>query len=143
MMTDPDSTAQNLPFRMHRTTMALRIAMSHELTAAFGEDFTVDYWQALKTLCTQGRMSPASLARTLHRDRASMLRTLGCMERMGLVSRIRGGRSHIVEPTPMGHDFMPKADRAVQQALGGLEKLLNPFEINEMSRILDSIFHKY
>lgn len=142
-MKELDSTAENLPFRLHRTTTALRTAMTRGLTAAYGADFTVDYWLILKALCTQGCMSSADLARVHHRDRASMHRTLSCMERMGIIAVVRGGRSHIVEITPMGMDFVPKAEQAVQQTLDELLHPLNPLEISEMSRILDSIFHKY
>lgn len=142
-MSEFESTAENLPFRLHRTTTALRTALARGLTAAYGADFTVDYWQVLKSLCAQGCMSSADLARVLHRDRASMHRTLGCLERMGLIFVVRAGRSHIVKITPIGLDFMPKAEQAVQQTLGELLQPLNPFEISEMSRILDSIFHKY
>ena len=138
-----DPTPQNLPFRLLRTAQAMRTAVSRRLEQAFGGDFSADYWFVLETLQHCGDLCQADLARELSRDGASIMRTVNSMERMGLLTVVRDSRRNIVKPTPMAIDFMPKAEKAVEQALSEPIGTLKPFEIIELSRILDSIFNLY
>lgn len=141
-MNDYSEELLNLPFNIHRTSVAIRGEITRKLSEAFGDDFTVDYWYILTILFSREPVSQANLAQLSGRDKGSLSRTLACMERLDLVVRLpnpENSRSELVSSTKVASDFKPKAESIILDVLSVALKLLRPIEVLEFNRMLTSI----
>jgi DNA-binding MarR family transcriptional regulator len=133
----------NLPVNLYRAAIALRGEITRRLTQAFGEEFTADYWFILNHLFTENPLTQGRLAELTNRDRASLSRTIACMERIDLVSKTVepfDKRKELISPTQTAIKFKPEAERIVLDAVGQVMQNLKPIEVMELNRMLGALF---
>ncbi|HNT41693.1 MAG: winged helix-turn-helix transcriptional regulator [Bacteroidales bacterium] len=145
MRDDFNEDLLNLPFNIHRTSVAIRGEITRRLSEAFGDDFTVDYWYILTLLFSREPLSQAHLAQISGRDKGSLSRTLACMERLDLVVRLPNpdnSRSELVSSTKAASNFKPKAESIILDVLSEALSSLRPIEVIELNRMLAAINEK-
>ena len=133
----------NLPVNLYRAAIAIRGEISRRLTQAFGEEFTADYWFILNHLFNENSLTQGRLAELTNRDRASLSRTIACMERIDLVAKTTepfDKRKELISPTKTAFNFKPKAERIILEAVGQVMQNLKPIEILELNRMLSVLF---
>ncbi len=133
----------NVPINLYRVAIAIRGEISRKLTESFGEEFTADYWFVLSHLFNESPLTQGRLAELTNRDRASLSRTVACMERIDLVSKTLepfDKRKELISPTKTAIDFKPEAERIVLEVVGQVVNNLNPIEIMELNRMLALLF---
>ncbi|MGE0076642.1 MAG: MarR family winged helix-turn-helix transcriptional regulator [Bacteroidales bacterium] len=144
-MNDYDSEILGLPFNLYRTAIAIRSEITRRLSAEFKEDFTADYWYILDVLMRNEPLSSAQLADLTGRDRASISRSLGCMERLDLIHRIKNPsnkRSELISTTQFAVEFKSRAETIIRRIIDDSLKGLKPIEVMELNRMLMSISSK-
>lgn len=133
----------NLPINLYRAAIGIRGEITRRLTQAFGEEFTADYWFILSYLFKENPLTQGRLAELTNRDRASLSRTIACMERIDLVSKTTepfNRRKELISPTKTAINFKPDAERIVLEAVGEVMKNLKPIEVIELNRMLAEFF---
>jgi len=133
----------NLPVNLYRAAIAIRGEITRRLTQAFGEEFTADYWFILNHLYNENPLTQGRLAELTNRDRASLSRTIACMERIDLVSKAVepfDKRKELISPTQTAINFKPEAERIVLEAVGQVMQNLKPIEVIELNRMLGDLF---
>lgn len=136
----------NLPVNLYRAAIAIRGEISRKLTNAFGEEFTADYWFILNHLFHDNPLTQGQLAELTNRDRASLSRTIACMERIDLVTKTTepfDKRKELISPTKTALNFKPEAERLVVEAMGEAMKSLKPIEVIELNRMLGTLFQNF
>ncbi len=115
-----------LAFWIHRVYQATRNA-SFEVLRAEGEEITPEQWIVLVRLWEQDGRTQTELGESTFRDRPTMSRILGGMERRGLVRRKRdadNARVWRVHLTARGRDLraalVPRARDLVERSLRGI-----------------------
>lgn len=133
----------NLPVNLYRAAIAIRGEITRRLTQAFGEEFTADYWFILNHLFNENPLTQGQLAELTNRDRASLSRTIACMERIDLVLKTAepfDKRKELISPTKTAINFKPEAERIVLEAVGQVMQNLKPIEVMELNRMLGALF---
>jgi len=133
----------NLPENLYRAAIAIRGEITRRLTEAFGEEFTADYWFIMNHLFKENPLTQGRLAELTNRDRASLSRTIACMERIDLVTKMAepfDKRKELISPTKTAINFKPEGERIVLQAVGMVMHNLKPIEVIELNRMLGQLF---
>ena len=92
---------------------------------------------ALATINRSGPLTPSELAEIERVKRPSMTRTLGCLEREGLIERTRDpadGRSSLVAISSAGRDRMARLRRRKSAYLARRLRKLDPEEVETLAR---------
>ncbi len=92
---------------------------------------------ALATINRSGPLTPSELAEHERVKRPSMTRTLGCLEREGLIERTRDpadGRSSLVAISAAGRERLARLRRRKSAYLARRLRKLDPDEIETLAR---------
>jgi DNA-binding MarR family transcriptional regulator len=131
-----------IPLNLYRAAIGIRSELTRRLSKEFGEEFTADYWFILTELFNESPMTQTRLSEVISRDRASLSRTISCMERLGLVSKVAepfDKRKGLLSPTKRAYAFKPVAEKIVVDVVSEFLSSLKPIEILEMNRMLGLI----
>jgi DNA-binding MarR family transcriptional regulator len=119
-MNDIDKEILNLPYNLYRSAISIRSEITRRLTEEFKDDFTSDYWYILDTVINNEPVSSAHLSEITGRDRASISRTLGCMERLDLIRRAENPnnkRSELILSTKFAFEFKVRAEEIIREVV--------------------------
>jgi DNA-binding MarR family transcriptional regulator len=124
-------TAAHLRDAIVRTSRALR----QEASAETG--LSPSATAALATINRSGPLTPSELAELERVKRPSMTRTLGCLEREGLIERTpdpADGRSFLVAINEAGRDRLARLRRRKSAYLARRLRKLDPDEVETLAR---------
>jgi DNA-binding MarR family transcriptional regulator len=124
-------TASHLRDAIVRTSRALR----QEAVAETG--LSPSATAALATINRSGPLTPSELAELERVKRPSMTRTLGCLEREGLIERTADpadGRSFLVAVNDAGHERLARLRRRKSAYLARRLRKLDPDEVETLAR---------
>jgi DNA-binding MarR family transcriptional regulator len=141
-MNDFDNEILSLPYNLYRSAISIRSEITRRLTDEYKEEFTADYWHVLNTIINNEPLSSGHLAEITGRDRASISRTLGCMERLDLIRRVNNPsnkRSELILSTKFAFEFKVKAEEIIREVVSSSLKDLKPIELMELNRMLGTI----
>lgn len=142
-MNDLNFEILNLPENLYRVAIAIRGEITRKLTEAFGEEFTADYWFIMNHLFKENPLTQGRLSELTNRDRASLSRTIACMERVDLVTKMSepfDKRKELIFPTKTAINFKPLGERIVIETLGMVMHTFKPIEVIELNRMLGQLF---
>ena len=145
-MTDFDNEILNLPYNLYRSAISIRSEITRRLTEEFKEDFTSDYWYILNIIIDNEPISSAHISEITGRDRASISRTLGCMERLDLIRRVdnpANKRSELILSTKFAFEFKVRAEEIIREVVSSTLVNLKPIELMELNRMLSVISQGY
>jgi DNA-binding MarR family transcriptional regulator len=124
-------TASQLRNAIVRTSRRLRQAAAEET------DLTPTATAALATINRDGPLTPSELAALERVKRPSMTRTLGCLEREGLVERTpdpTDGRSSLIAINDAGRERLARLRRRKSAYLARRLRGLDPDEVETLAR---------
>jgi DNA-binding MarR family transcriptional regulator len=124
-------TASQLRNAIVRTSRRLRQAAAEET------DLTPTATAALATINRDGPLTPSELAEVERVKRPSMTRTLGCLEREGLIERTRDpadGRSALIAINDAGRERLARLRRRKSAYLARRLRKLDPDEVEILAR---------
>ena len=127
---NPTDTASQLRNAIVRTSRALR----QEAAAETG--LSPSATAALATINRSGPLTPSELAELERVKRPSMTRTLGCLERDGLIERTpdpADGRSSLVAINEAGREQMARLRRRKSAYLARRLRKLDPEELETLT----------
>jgi len=127
----PTDTASQLRNAIVRTSRALR------QEAATETGLSPATTAALATINRSGPLTPSEIADIERVKRPSMTRTLGCLEREGLIERTpdpTDGRSFLVAINDAGRDRMARLRRRKNAYLARRLRDLDPEEVETLAR---------
>lgn len=145
-MEELDKIFLELPFRLYRLAIAVRSEITRRLTDAYGEEFTADYWYLLVEIRDNGQLTLSQLARITGRDKASLSRTLGGMERLGVIVRLPNPghkRSELIAPVGSALEFVEQASGIVSTIMRSALQELRPIEVKELDRMLEAAMRQF
>jgi DNA-binding MarR family transcriptional regulator len=129
--TSLNDTATHLRDAITRTSRALR------QEAAVETGLSPATTAALATINRSGPLTPSELAELERVKRPSMTRTLGCLERQGLIERTRDpadGRSFLVAISGAGRERLARLRRRKSAYLARRLRKLDPDEVATLAR---------
>jgi DNA-binding MarR family transcriptional regulator len=125
-------TASHLRNAIVRTARRLRQEGAEETGG-----MTATAVSALATINRSGPLTPSEIAAIERVKRPSMTRTLGCLEREGLIERTpdpADGRSFLVAINDAGRERMTRLRRAKNEFLARRLRDLDPEEVETLAR---------
>jgi DNA-binding MarR family transcriptional regulator len=125
-------TASHLRNAIVRTARRLRQEGAEETGG-----MTATAVSALATINRSGPLTPSEIAAIERVKRPSMTRTLGCLEREGLIERTpdpADGRSFLVAINDAGRERMARLRRAKNEFLARRLRDLDPEEVETLAR---------
>jgi DNA-binding MarR family transcriptional regulator len=144
-MNDFSNEILDLPFNLYRAAISIRSEITRRLSDEFNEDFTADYWYILITLINNEPVNSSRLAELTGRDKASISRSLGCMERLDLIQRMANPsnkKSELISSTKFAIEFRTKTENIIHEVVTSSLKKLKPIEVMELNRMLSTILSK-
>jgi DNA-binding MarR family transcriptional regulator len=133
--TSLSDTASHLRNAIVRTARRLRQEGAEETGG-----MTATAVSALATINRSGPLTPSEIADIERVKRPSMTRTLGCLEREGLIERTpdpTDGRSFLVAINDLGRERMARLRRRKNAYLARRLRDLDPDEVETLARAAD------
>lgn len=100
-------------------------------------------WNALNQLERLGPLSQRQLASYLHREPATITRSIDKMEAAGLVSREpdpHDRRTNLITLKPVASELLSEVQPAVEQAAATIEGNLSDEEVKTLISLLDRVY---
>ncbi|HCY00489.1 MAG TPA: hypothetical protein DG754_10150 [Bacteroidales bacterium] len=106
-------------------------------------DVTPDYWIVLEWLWEEENITLGQLAKRTNKDKASITRITGGMERNDLVVRTPSAsdkRSFLISMSKYAKSIIDDLKQIEEDTLKHATKGLNPIEVKELVRMLEHLF---
>lgn len=127
---------------MTYTTSRLLSATLHRYMEEMGLELTSEQWGMLVQLFNRGNIHQEEITRVSGVDKSTTSRTLGLMERRGLIVRRTDPldtRRKILSPTPKANAIKEDSLRAVQDTLAQALKGIDPEERRICLQVLGQV----
>lgn len=131
----PDTSLTDTASRLRDAVVRTSRALRQEAAAETG--LTPTATAALATISRSGPLTPSELAALERVKRPTMTRTLGCLEREGLIERTpdpADGRSFLVALNDAGRERLARLRRRKSAYLARRLRRLDPGEIEVLAR---------
>ena len=138
-----NTPSKSFVYTLTRISSRYKTELAQNFASNGYSDVTPDYWIILEWLWEEENITLGQLAERTSKDKASITRIIGGMERNDLVIRTPSAsdkRSFLISMSKYAKSIIENLKRIEEDTLKRATEGLNPIEVKELVRMLEHLF---